>query len=535
MTDRYRTVRNINAAPPRATVLRQAGPRAVQVFLAIMSTLVLAFSGLGYSFVGVLSQTVTGTGDLGLGDGDTRPGQAKDGATDILLVGSDSRSDAQGNALTSEEIAMLRAGDEPNDNTDTIMLIRVPNDGTSATAISIPRDTYIHDDEFGNMKINGVYGNHKAKRIGELLESGEADEANREKQAKDSGRRALSETVSDLTGVTVDHYAEVGLLGFVLLTDAVGGVDVCLKEATSDEFSGADFPAGRQTLNGPDALSFVRQRHGLPRGDLDRIVRQQVFMASLVNKVLSSGTLSSPSKLNELSNAVSRSVTIDENWDITQFGLQLQNLAGGNVHFETIPVTSIDGVGDYGESVVTVDTKQVHKFFEQLLKPVDQRTDPSSPQPAEDTSTAAPSESAEKPKAQHTADVYVLNAGGVSGEGARVGGHLTGLGYNVVEITNAQPGLYNDSRVLAANANDPAAKELAKLLGDIPVGVSPSLAPGELAIVVHTDYKGPVSNTPDSSTTNTAPSSVGQPGEPVDEQSESPSFDAGGDGPRCVN
>lgn len=535
MIDRYRTVRNIKAAPAKPAVLRQAGPRAVRILLAIMSTLVLVFSGMGYQFVGVLSQTVAGTGDLGLGDGDTRPGQAKDGATDILLVGSDSRSDAQGNALTDEEIAMLRAGDEPNDNTDTIMLIRVPNDGTSATAISIPRDTYIHDDEFGNMKINGVYGNHKAKRLGELIEDGETDESNRENQAKDAGRRALSETVAGLTGVTVDHYAEVGLLGFVLLTDAVGGVDVCLKEATYDEFSGANFPAGRQTLNGPDALSFVRQRHGLPRGDLDRIVRQQVFMASLVNKVLSSGTLSSPGKLNELSTAVMRSVTIDENWDITQFGLQLQNLAGGNVHFETIPVTSIDGVGDYGESVVTVDTKQVHRFFEQLLKPVEQRTEATGTESTEHSTSATPAESQE-PKPQHTADIYVLNAGGVSGEGARVGGHLTELGYNVVEITNAQAGLYTDSRVLAANANDPAARELAKLLGDVPVGVSPSLAPGELAVVIHTDYTGPVSENADAvSQSSTASSSVGQPGEPVSEESESPSFDAGGDGPRCVN
>ncbi|WJZ01900.1 LCP family protein [Corynebacterium freiburgense] len=531
MTDRYRTVRDIQAAPSAPAAFRQAGPRAVRVLLALMSTLVLVFSGMGYFLVGALSQTVSGTGNLGLGDGEgSRPGQAKDGATDILLVGSDSRSDAQGNALTPDEIAMLRAGDEPNDNTDTIMLIRVPNDGTSATAISIPRDTYIRDDEFGNMKINGVYGNHKAKRLGELIEDGVSNEATRENQAKDAGRRALSEAVSDLTGVTVDHYAEVGLLGFVLLTDAVGGVDVCLNDATYDEFSGADFPAGRQTLNGPDALSFVRQRHGLPRGDLDRIVRQQVFMASLVNKVLSSGTLSSPGKLNELSTAVGRSVTIDENWDITQFGLQLQNLAGGNVHFETIPVTSIDGVGDYGESVVTVDTKQVHTFFEQLLKPKDQRAEMGNTPPSS-SETPAPEDPA---KPQHSANIYVLNAGGVSGEGARVGNHLTELGYNIVEVTNAPEGLYTDSRVLSANANDPAARELAKLLGDVPIGVSPSLEPGELAVVVHTDYRGP-SSQETTQETSSQQTSVGQPGSPVDEESASPKFNAGGDGPRCVN
>lgn len=534
MTDRYRSVRDIQAAPAASATFRQAGPRAVRIVLAFLSTLVLIFSGLGYYYVGVLGQTVTGTGDLGLGDTEgSRPGQAKDGATDILLVGSDSRSDAQGNALTPEEIAMLRAGDEPNDNTDTIMLIRVPNDGTSATAISIPRDTYIHDDEFGNMKINGVYGNHKAKRLGELIEDGVANESSRENQAKDAGRRALSETVADLTGVTVDHYAEVGLLGFVLLTDAVGGVDVCLKEATFDEFSGADFPAGKQTLNGPDALSFVRQRHGLPRGDLDRIVRQQVFMASLVNKVLSSGTLSSPGKLNELSTAVGRSVTIDENWDITQFGLQLQNLAGGNVHFETIPVTSIDGVGDYGESVVTVDPKQVHKFFQQLLKPKEERSDMANTPPATNTETSS-SETPEPSQPAHTANVYVLNAGGVSGEGARVGSYLTDLGYNVLEVTNAPEGLYKDSRIQAANAHDPAALELAKLLGDIPIGVSPSLEPGELAVVVHTDYKGPSSDEAQD-TTDSQTTSVGQPGTPVDEESTSPKFNAGGDGPRCVN
>ena len=68
------------------------------------------------------------------------------------------------------------------------------------------------------------------------------------------------DTVSNLSGIKIEHYAEVGLLGFVLLTDAVGGVDVCLNEAVDDEFSGAKFKAGRQTLNGPDALSFVRQR-----------------------------------------------------------------------------------------------------------------------------------------------------------------------------------------------------------------------------------------------------------------------------------
>ncbi len=81
----------------------------------------------------------------------------------------------------------------------------------------------------------------------------------------------MIQTVAGLTGVTVDHYAEIGLLGFALITDALGGVNVCLKDAVYEPLSGADFPAGWQKLNGPQALSFVRQRHDLPRGDLDRV------------------------------------------------------------------------------------------------------------------------------------------------------------------------------------------------------------------------------------------------------------------------
>src|SRR5699024_4138626 len=180
------------------------------------------------------------------------------------------------------------------------------------------------------------------------------------------GRAALLDTIRGLTDIEIDHYAEVGLLGFVLLTNAVDGVDVCLNNAVDDPMSGAKFPAGEQTLDGAEALSLVRQRYGLPRSDLDRIVRQQAYMASLVNKVVSTGTLTSPSKLSKISEAVERSVIIDEDWDVMGFATQMAILAGGNVTFNTIPVTSVDGTGDYGESIVTVDLKQVHQFYEDL-------------------------------------------------------------------------------------------------------------------------------------------------------------------------
>ncbi|MCQ9315160.1 LCP family protein, partial [Staphylococcus aureus] len=103
---------------------------------------------------------------------------------------------------------MLNAGDEENDNTDTLMVIRVPNDGSSATAISIPRDTYIHDAEYGNMKINGVFKAHKDAETLALTEQGVTDQTTLELRAREAGRQALIEQISTLSGITVDHYAE---------------------------------------------------------------------------------------------------------------------------------------------------------------------------------------------------------------------------------------------------------------------------------------------------------------------------------------
>src|SRR5680860_477333 len=245
---------------------------------------------------------------------------------------------------------MLRSGEELASNTDTIILIRVPNDGSSATALSIPRDSYIDVPGLGMTKVNGAFGATKETERLRLVGEGTSD-ADADSKSTTAGRKALVQSVAKLTGVTVDHYAEIGLLGFALLTNAVNGVEVCLNAPVDEPLSGADFEAGKQTLDGSDALSFVRQRHDLPRGDLDRIVRQQVFMASLVQKVISARTLSNPNTLNALKSAVQRSVLIDSDWDVIKFATQLQDLAGGSVTFATIPVVDGNATSPEGDSL----------------------------------------------------------------------------------------------------------------------------------------------------------------------------------------
>ena len=353
--------------------------------------------------------------------------------------------------------------------------------------------------------MNSVYVNHKSGKADELAEEAaaageEPDEDKIEKESTQAGREGLVSAIGDLTGISVDHYAEVGLLGFVLLTDAVGGVDVCLSNPVDEPLSGANFPAGQQTLDGPNALSFVRQRHDLPRGDLDRITRQQAYLASLANKILSAKTLSNPGQLSKLNDAVSRSLTIDDGWDIMGLATQMQNLSGGNVTFQTIPVTSIDGTSDDGsQSVVTVDPNQVHSFFDDLLG--DSKKDDSDESESEETTEESiPDYDAA------ASTVSVLNAGNVDGLATRVGDLVAGAGFTVGEVGNHDESGVSESQVNVADVNDPAARDLAKKLGDLEVVEDPTLAEGQISVTLSGTYSGPGATEDDTRTLDSSDS-----------------------------
>src|ERR1700742_759835 len=222
-------------------------PRLIRTLAVMLAATIVIGTGVAWSKIRSFESGINHISSAALGGG------GEDGAIDILLVGLDSRTDAHGNPLSADELATLRAGDDESTNTDTIILVRIPNNGKSATAISIPRDSYVDAPGVGKMKINGVYGSVKEEKRIKLVESGVSD-AEADKQSTEAGREALIKTGANLTGATVDHNAEIGLLGFALITDALGGVNVCLKEAVYEPLSGADFPAGWQKLDGPQAL-----------------------------------------------------------------------------------------------------------------------------------------------------------------------------------------------------------------------------------------------------------------------------------------
>ncbi|HEX2301654.1 MAG TPA: LCP family protein, partial [Pseudonocardiaceae bacterium] len=446
--------------PPAAPDHRPPRLRAAKIALALVSALVLILTGYGWSTFKNLQN--------GLSTADVIGFSAPDGATDILLVGNDSRTDAQGNPLPRDVLAQLRAGQNEGELTDTMILVRIPNDGSRAVAISLPRDLYVEmPDGFGEHKLNSAYSRAKGHAAGQLVEDG-ADPATVHNESISAGRKLLLQTVEDLTGVGIDHYAEINLLGFSLLTEAVGGVQVCLKAPVHDEFSGADFPAGPQTITGPDALAFVRQRHGLPRGDLDRVVRQQVFLASLANRVLSAGTLSNPGRIRELVGATQQSLVLDDNFNVLDFAARIQGLAAGNVEFLTVPLLGEAQSDDEG-AVLQADPEAVQAFAASAIG-------------------MGPQSGAGAPETTRIT-VDVLNASGVTGLASGVSQQLTDQGFGTGTVDNA------DARELSLvrypTGEQDAARTVAEALGGLPSEEDPNLPSGTVQVYLGENYSGP--------------------------------------------
>lgn len=390
--------------------------------VALLAVGALAGTGYVWSLTRSLNDDRTTSDVLATRPADPTP-QPRRSYT-ALLVGMDSRTDAHGDPLPPELLARIHAGDDAGElHTDTIMLVRVPADaGAPVVSVSFPRDSYVElADGSGRHKINSAYGRAYRAAEARLRAQGVAG-AELDRAGREAGRAALVATVEQVSGVTVDHYAEVNLAGFVELTDTLGGVPVCLNAPVDDRaYSGVDLPAGRQTVTGDSALAFVRQRHGLDGGDLDRVTRQQAYLAGLTHQVLSTGTLTDPAQVSALIGVVTRYVVLDTGWDLQQLVGQLGTLAGGDVVFRTIPTlrpdlrTPADGVA------VEVDEAAVRQFTHTVLYSdarAGETGSPTTPDPSRirasgPTETTAPAPTTTAQPADPWTNRPVLDAAGV--------------------------------------------------------------------------------------------------------------------------
>lgn len=430
--------------PARAAVL-------VRWAAAVLSALILAGSGWGWYLVRVAEAGVGRTDaipDSGTADVDGK-------ALNLLLVGMDSRE-----GLTAEQQAEYSTGNPDGVlNTDSMMLVHLPADGSAASFVSLPRDTYVEIPGYGEGRLNSAY----ARGHNDADGSDEARDA--------AGAQLLVRTVGAFTGLQIDHFAKIDLRGFIELSTIVGGVQVNLCEATRDPLSGADFPAGVQTISGADALAFVRQRQGLPRFDLDRVVRQQVYIAGMLRNLLSSDLLLDLGKQKEVVEQVGRSVTLDDGLDLFDLAAQMQGVQPGSITFQTIPGLTPARIGG-AEVLQPPDEAEVHAFFASLAAP------PAAPPPE---STAAPLSPGDVP-------VSVLNGSGISGAAAGAAAELAGAGFPATSGGNADR--TGTTTVRHAPGDEAAAALVAEQVPGAAVAVDDSVPEGTVQLVIGTDFNG---------------------------------------------
>ncbi|HEX3257861.1 MAG TPA: LCP family protein [Pseudonocardia sp.] len=458
-------------APRPDAASRAATGRRLRLGTAIASALVLVLTGGAWGLYRNVTAGITTT--------DVIRGGSSGGAQNILLVGVDSREDAQGNPLPQSVLDQLHGGPDTGVlNSDTIIVLHVPAGGGAAVAFSIPRDAYVDIPGYRRDKINAAYPAMKAIVEQQLLADGVRDRREIAAEAAARGRTALIGAVEDLTGLSIDHYAEVNLVGFATLTEAIGGVPVCLAAPTRDRLSGANFAAGVQTIAGAAALAFVRQRHGLPQGDLSRIRRQQVFLAATAEKLLSAGTLTNPSALGALLAVAQQSVVIDSGWDLLGFAQEAADIAKGDIAFVTIPTAGAEN-NSRGD-VVLVDPGAVRDF-------VDQKAE------EQDAAAEEAARRAARPKAgpytvitsRYVVDVR--NGANADGLGGQVMTLLRGQGF--LRGTLDTTGSVEESVVNYTGADGDAAEQLAAHLGGIATAeVDEGVSPGHLQVVLGGDF-----------------------------------------------
>ena len=260
--------------------------------------------------------------------------ESKD-AVNILLLGNDTRAKGQG----EENFASLPNGGR----SDTMMLVHLPADRNGIYVTSIMRDTWLDIPGHGKAKINAAFA---------------------------YGGVALAvQTLENLFDTRIDHVASIDFEGFKGLTDALGGVEINNPIAfTPSSAKDIHFPKGVQTLNGDEALAFVRERHSFADGDYQRVRNQQLYIKAVMNELTSKETLTDPGKIMESVKQLAPFIAVDESLDamkVAQIGSTMTGIGSGDMTFFTLPNKGTGRSAD-GQSIVVPDMAVIDDFAKAL-------------------------------------------------------------------------------------------------------------------------------------------------------------------------
>jgi LCP family protein required for cell wall assembly len=363
----------------------------------------------------------------------------------ILVVGSDSRD-----GLTPQQLKALGTRPEGSARADTIILVQLDPRRNRVVLLSFPRDLFVTRCDGSRGRINEAYP------IGEHNGTG--------------GPACLVQTVRALTGIPIDHFVRINLLGFINVVDALGGVTFYLDRPLKDRYAGLDLPAGCVTLDGARAVGFVRARH--IDNDFGRIARQQRFIRELVRKATSIGTLLQPQRLFEIVRSVGQSVETDQNLSLSkmwQIAVTFRGLTAESVDAWTVPANDRYKGDAYYAYIRQQEAEALFQSF---------RTGEFPPRLK---SPAAPAalEPADVPR------VWIRNGAGIDGLASEARRVLVQRGFTASVMPNAAPFLIY-TKVVYPPDQRAGAELVARALGG--VGLAQGNARDPITVIVGADF-----------------------------------------------
>jgi LCP family protein required for cell wall assembly len=401
---------------------------------AMTGILVVTVAGWGLYEYRKLSGNVRRIDVLAPNDPSIREAAKQRDAENFLLIGSDTRSGANGKYEDS-------IGQVIGQRSDTTILAHLSPNRDKAILVSIPRDSWV--DIPGCRKRDGSTSPPGKGMFNSAFETG--------------GPRCTVLAVQKLTGISVNHYVQVDFTGFKTMVDALSGVPICSRQDVYDKESGLRLRRGDQVLRGEQALAYVRARkHIGDWSDLGRIQRQQRFLGAMIRKATSSRLLFNPIALTRFLGAATRSLTLDPNTsfsDLKQLGDQLRNLDPKRVTFLTAPIADADysPPGYAGGGRVLLDNTAGRRLWDSIIND----------KPAAKGARAAAGQRTTLSVAPGDVSVRVLNGVGIQGLARRTAAELTSVGFAVTDATNSPtptnvtlvryaPGRLETARTLAA-------------------------------------------------------------------------------------
>jgi LCP family protein required for cell wall assembly len=399
-----------------------------------------------------------------------RPESALEGATNILLLGSDTRA-GQGKKY-GKHFSGARS--------DTTVLLHLSEGRRKAVLVSIPRDSWIRLPSC--QQENGEKTQPYHERFNAAFTIG--------------GTACTIKTVERLTDVYIDHYVVIDFAGFERMIDAMGGVEVCVEEAVNDRKSGLRLPAGRSQVGGKQALAFARTRYGLGDGsDLSRIERQQALMSAMIRKAKSSELLLNPRRLYGFLDAATKSITTDPGLgslnEMRKLAMSVKGLETGQVRFVTVP-----NMLNPDDPATVVWTRAADALWEAIRTDSPLPGDPATkPEKPEQNASAKPTVKRSEVR------VTVLNGSGEPGVAGEAADDLTRAGFEVVGVGNADSFDYERS-LIRYSGEGGAATTLASVLRGVDSTQAPTAGP-ELELVIGKNYTGVQGSSADASPTPT--------------------------------